>query len=344
MSDIASVAVLNGGATGVVTPTSAVPAASLPASRVTISPIDGVDSSTVQGALAELAAGGGGGGGASAAEDVTVAAISGLTATDAQAAFAEHQGKIEALEGRASTLESTASDHDGRITTLESSSHAAVTLGAVGSTPNGNGASLSGQALTLQPADGSSPGVLTASAQTIGGDKTLSGRLLAANGSAATPAISFANSNATGIYRESDGFMNTAHAGAQSFRFGPTGVLYGNTAAANLTMNGSIGVALTWSGVSTFAADGANARLVAPQCQLRGTTAGTATAQVRGAAGQTANLLELNVNGGSAVAHVTKDGEIEITGAGVGIVLKSPDGTRYRLTVANGGTLSITAV
>lgn len=34
---------------------------------------------------------------------------------------------------------------------------------------------------------------------------------------------------------------------------------------------------------------------------------------------------------------------IENTTSGAGIVLKSPDGTRYRLTVANGGTLSISA-
>jgi len=47
-----------------------------------------------------------------------------------------------------------------------------VTLTAVGSSPNANAASLSGQALTLQPADGTNPGVLTAIAQTIGGIKT----------------------------------------------------------------------------------------------------------------------------------------------------------------------------
>lgn len=47
-----------------------------------------------------------------------------------------------------------------------------VTLAAVGSSPNANGASLSGQILTLQPADGTNPGVLTAIAQTIAGVKT----------------------------------------------------------------------------------------------------------------------------------------------------------------------------
>ncbi len=48
-----------------------------------------------------------------------------------------------------------------------------VTLAAVDSTPNANGASLSGQVLTLQPADATNPGVLTALAQTFGGVKTM---------------------------------------------------------------------------------------------------------------------------------------------------------------------------
>lgn len=35
--------------------------------------------------------------------------------------------------------------------------------------------------------------------------------------------------------------------------------------------------------------------------------------------------------------------KIEIAGAGNGIILSSPDGTRYRLTIANGGTVNIAA-
>jgi hypothetical protein len=53
-----------------------------------------------------------------------------------------------------------------------------VSLGAVGAVPNANGASLTGQVLVLQPASGSQPGVLTAAAQTLGGDKTLQDNLL----------------------------------------------------------------------------------------------------------------------------------------------------------------------
>lgn len=37
-------------------------------------------------------------------------------------------------------------------------------------------------------------------------------------------------------------------------------------------------------------------------------------------------------------------GELELLKAGKGIVMQSPDGTRYRLTIANGGTVSVAAV
>ncbi len=47
-----------------------------------------------------------------------------------------------------------------------------VTLSAIGASPNANGASLSGQALTLQPANGSFGGVVTTTTQTFAGAKT----------------------------------------------------------------------------------------------------------------------------------------------------------------------------
>jgi hypothetical protein len=41
---------------------------------------------------------------------------------------------------------------------------------------------------------------------------------------------------------------------------------------------------------------------------------------------------------------VVKNNDIEIEQASKGLILKSPDGTRYRVSVANGGTISIAAV
>ncbi len=53
-----------------------------------------------------------------------------------------------------------------------------VTFATAGAIPNANGASLTGQQIQLQPADGSNPGLLTALTQTIGGEKTFSGNVI----------------------------------------------------------------------------------------------------------------------------------------------------------------------
>lgn len=56
--------------------------------------------------------------------------------------------------------------------TLDQSSHDPVTLAAVGSTPNANGATLTGQILNLEAADATNPGVVSTNTQTFAGDKT----------------------------------------------------------------------------------------------------------------------------------------------------------------------------
>lgn len=53
-----------------------------------------------------------------------------------------------------------------------------ISFNPVGSSPNGDGASVPGPGnITLQPADATNPGLLTAAAQALGGDKTLAGSL-----------------------------------------------------------------------------------------------------------------------------------------------------------------------
>lgn len=51
----------------------------------------------------------------------------------------------------------------------------------VGSTPNGQGGTIVGTVLTLQPANGTNPGLLTSGVQTIGGNKTFTGSISASN-------------------------------------------------------------------------------------------------------------------------------------------------------------------
>lgn len=55
-----------------------------------------------------------------------------------------------------------------------------ITLGAVGSGPNANAATLAAGVLNLQPADAANPGVITAGTQTFGGAKTFNGAIICA--------------------------------------------------------------------------------------------------------------------------------------------------------------------
>lgn len=48
-------------------------------------------------------------------------------------------------------------------------------------------------------------------------------------------------------------------------------------------------------------------------------------------------------NGSTERCFLDYQGQYENTVAGNGIILVSPDGTRYRITVANGGTVSVAA-
>ena len=60
-----------------------------------------------------------------------------------------------------------------------------------------------------------------------------------------------------------------------------------------------------------------------------------------GAEGAGSNTVRL---GNTSVTSVTTSGDIETDLIGKGFILRSPDGTRYRISVANGGGLSASAV
>lgn len=78
-----------------------------------------------------------------------------------------------------------------------------ISLGTIGSSPNGNGATYIGGVLALQPANGTYGGVLTNGAQTIAGSKTFNDELIISGNTANTPTglfgamnvQSFANTN-----------------------------------------------------------------------------------------------------------------------------------------------------
>lgn len=104
------------------------------------------------------------------------------------------------ISGQAITLQPADASNPGLITTgtqsiagaktftgtisasnLSGTNTGNATIATFGSSPTANGASISGQAITLQPADGSNPGAITAGSQTIGGAKTFSSTIGASN-------------------------------------------------------------------------------------------------------------------------------------------------------------------
>lgn len=109
--------------------------------------------------------------------------------------------------------------------TVDQGSHNSVTLAAVGSSPNANGASLSSQVLNLQPADGTNPGVITTGTQTIAGTKTFSSTISGTLSGNAT--------NVSGIVATSNGGTGA------NLTAVPGSVVFANSAGTALTQNNS---------------------------------------------------------------------------------------------------------
>lgn len=71
---------------------------------------------------------------------------------------------------------------------------------------------------------------------------------------------------------------------------------------------------------------------------------------IKGAAGQTANILEIQNDSSTLLTQIDSAGniksnqDIEITDSSKGAILKSPDGTRWRITVGDDGSLKATSL
>lgn len=78
--------------------------------------------------------------------------------------------------------------------------------------------------------------------------------------------------------------------------------------------------------------------------RVAGISPGHPVAVLKGATNQTADLTQWRSSTEAVVASVSPAGDIEITDATRGVILRSPNGTRYRLKVADGGALSAIAV
>ena len=170
----------------------------------------------------------------------------------------------------------------------------------------------------------------------------------AGSGTAAAPGIAFDGDSNTGIYRP----------GADQLA-----ISTGGTERLFIDASGNVGVGtvapvalLHVEGNSDDTSAGSTALLrvessgFATDAGIRFKSGGTSYSQIGSIGGEVyaytngAERVRITSDGKLGVGTSTPGDRLELAGAGNGIVLASPDGTRYRLTVANGGTLSIAAV
>lgn len=116
--------------------------------------------------------------------DATISNAGGLTINSSVVTNAKLSSVVsQTFKGRVSV--GTGSPEDMTVAqakgllNLSGTNSGDVTLTTIGGTPNANGASISGQQIQLQPASASFGGVVTTGAQTLAGDKTFSGQVIA---------------------------------------------------------------------------------------------------------------------------------------------------------------------
>ena len=168
------------------------------------------------------------------------------------------------FNGKQGTITLTTTGTSGAATfianTLNIPQYAAgiSTLAAIGSSPNANGATISGSTLNLQPADASFGGVVTTAAQTFAGRKTFNGYITIAAGtaSAGTAPLKFtAGTNLTtpeaGVVEFTTGNFWFSPTTTNRFRFGHGGS--GSSPATNIVIGIDSGTNLTTgSGANTY--------------------------------------------------------------------------------------------
>lgn len=116
-----------------------------------------------------------------------------------------------------------------------------VTIGTFGSSPTAKGISISSQVITLQPADGTNAGAVSATTQTFAGAKTFSGGITLSGGSATNNTI-FLSSNVLTARGGTSGFSITDTSDAQMLGISNASVftIGKSNNAATHTINGKV--------------------------------------------------------------------------------------------------------
>lgn len=130
------------------------------------------------------------------------------------------------------------------------------------------------------------------------------------------------NANAVGAYSIAIGYQSLFYAVAATT---------GDAVRSNLGVGYRTGLGLTSGSGNTFIGTLADTSLA---------TIVNSMALGNGAIVTTSNTVQI---GNGAVTNVLTNGSFETKDIGDGFICKSPDGTRYKITVANGGTIAIAA-
>jgi hypothetical protein len=225
----------------------------------------------------------------------------------------------------------------------------ALSVGTFGSTPNASGASLASNTLTLQPADGTHPGGVTAGTQTLGGNKTFTGTIAASNFSGSSSgtntgdvtigtadglslsgqvlSLGLASSGVTGALSGTDWNTFNGKQAAGSYITALTGDVTasgpGSSAATLATVNSNVGsftnasITVNGKGLITAASNG-----TAPVTSLTVATANGFAGTSSG--GQTPALtLTTSINAPALAGNGTAISAATTTGSGSTVVLSA---------------------
>lgn len=185
-----------------------------------------------------------------------------------------------------------------------------VTLAAVGSSPNANGASLSTQQLTLQPASASFPGVVTTGTQTVAGAKTFSGNVSVQGTTTLAAALS-------GPLRASSGVVATGNTVLTSEVSGILPVANGGTNSSTALNNNRI-ITSSGSAIVEAAAITANKALASNSSGIPVASA-TSDTELGFVSGVT-SAIQTQINGKQASGNYVTALTGDVTAAGPGSV------------------------